>query len=111
MNIIKTDFFQQQFDKLKRKYPKMLGDYSAFVKNIKLEPFSNLWNNVYKFRIKNSSIPTWKRWWFRIIILFLDLENIIPLFIYSKTEKENVNMQEILNAKKIILKELQEKNS
>ena len=110
MNIIKSNFFNSQFEKLKKKYPKIINDLDIFEKNIQLEPFSDLWNNTYKFRIKNSSIPTWKRWWFRIIILFLNKNNIIPLFIYSKTEKSNISAKEIINAKKIILKEIQNKS-
>jgi mRNA-degrading endonuclease RelE of RelBE toxin-antitoxin system len=107
MNIIKTNFFNSQFNKLKKKFPKILNDLDFFEKNIQFEPYSNLWNWIYKFRIKNSSIPTWKRSWFRIIILFLDKNNIIPLYIYSKNEIENIFIDDIIKAKEIILKELE----
>ena len=106
MNIIQTDFFNSQFEKLKKKYPKIINDFDLFKNNLKLEPFSDLWNWVFKYRMKNSSIPTWKRSWFRIIILFLDKENIIPLFIYSKNDRENISWKEIIKAKEYILKEL-----
>jgi len=106
MNIIQTKFFNNQFEKLRKKYPRILNDFDIFKNNINLEPFSDLWNWVFKYRMKNSSIPTWKRWGFRIIILFLDKNNIVPLFIYSKTEIENILSNDIIKAKEIILKEL-----
>lgn len=109
MNIIKTKYFLKQLLNLKKKFQKIEQDFLSFEGNIKLEPFSNLWNGVFKFRLKNSSIPVWKRSGFRIIILFLDRNNVIPLLIYSKNEKENVSNLEILNAKENIIKELEEK--
>jgi hypothetical protein len=58
MNIIKTDFFDAQLKKLKKKYSNIHIDLHNFENNIHLEPFSNLGNSTYKFRIKNSSTPT-----------------------------------------------------
>jgi len=47
--------------------------------------------------MKNSSIPTWKSWWFRIILLVkVELNKVIPFIIYSKNEKENITIKEIL---------------
>ena len=112
MNIIQNEFFNSQFEKLRKRFPKILSDFDIFVKNIEIEPFSKLWNWLYKYRIKNSSIPTWKRSGFRIIILHLDDNNIIiPIFIYSKNEIENKSSKEIINAKNIILKELMSKKN
>ena len=107
MNIIKSKFFNWQFNKLKKKYPKIINDIDLFENNIDIEPYSDLWNDTYKFRVKNSSVPVWKRWWFRIIIFFIDKANIIPLYIYSKNEKENVSYNDIIKAKQTILDELQ----
>ncbi len=110
MNIIRTKFFNSQFNKLKRKFPKIVNDIDIFERNINIEPYSDLWNWVYKFRIKNSSIPIWKRGWFRVIILFLNKDNAIPLYIYSKNDLENIFFQDIIKAKKIILNELKNKS-
>ena len=108
MNIIQTKFFNNQFEKLRKKFPKILNDFDVFQKNIDLEPFSDLWNWVFKYRLKNSSIPTWKRSGFRIIVLHLDKNNIIPLFIYSKNEIENKTPEEIIKGKEKLLEELKE---
>jgi len=42
MNIVQTKFFNSQFEKLRKKFPKILNDFDVFQKNINLEPFSNL---------------------------------------------------------------------
>jgi len=105
MNILKTKYFQNQVNKLLKKFPKLKYDLQFFEKNISIEPFSNLWNNVYKFRLRNSSIPTWKRSWFRIIVLILK-KIYIPIIIYSKNFKENVSDKDIIYAKEKILEEL-----
>ena len=107
MNIVKIKYFTKQLVNLKRKFPKIENDIDDFQSSINSEPFSDLWNWVYKFRIKNTSIPTWKSWDFRLIILFLDKYNCIPLMIYSKNQIENVSVLDILKAKEEILKELQ----
>jgi hypothetical protein len=62
---------------LNKKFSKIKNDLNNFEASINNEPFSDLWNWVYKFRIKNSSIPVWKRWWFRLIVLFLDTNNFV----------------------------------
>lgn len=111
MNIIKTKYFMKQLFDLKRKFPKIENDIDDFQSSIETEPFSDLWNWVFKFRLKNTSIPTWKSWGFRLIILFLDKSNCIPMMIYSKNQIENVSSFDILKSKEEILKELQERES
>jgi hypothetical protein len=105
MNIIKTKYFQNQVNNLLKNFPKLEDDLQLFEESVSLEPFSSLWNNVYKFRLKNSSIPTWKRSGFRLIVLILK-DTFIPLIIYSKNFKENVSDKEIIQAKEKVLEEL-----
>ena len=51
--------------------------------------------NLFKKRVKNSSIPTGKSGGFRIII-YQQIENeIIFISIYSKNEKENLSDDEL----------------
>ena len=106
MNIIKTKFFIKQIEDLKKKFPKIYIDIDNFEFSLHSEPFSDLWNWVLKFRIRNSSIPVGKRSWFRLIVLFLDETNYIPLIIYSKNQIENVSSSDIIKAKEEVLKEL-----
>ncbi len=106
MKIIKTKFFDKQIEKLEKNYPKIKSDLTFFEKNLLDESyFSELWHWIYKYRLKNSSIPVWKRGWFRIILKRF-WYNFIFLLIYSKTLKENVDKKEINNALKQVLKEL-----
>lgn len=109
MNIIKTNYFLKQLNNLNKKFSKIQNDLNIFEASITNEPFSDLWNWVYKFRIKNSSIPVWKRWWFRLIVLFLDENNCIPLIIYTKNQIENISSSDIIKAKEEVLKELTKK--
>ncbi len=105
MKFIKTTFFNSQVLELSKKYKNIHEDILFFENNLIIEPFSDLWNNILKYRLKNSSIPTGKRWGFRIIVKkFWD--NILPILIYSKTIKENVNEKEIIFALEKILDEL-----
>jgi hypothetical protein len=51
--------------------------------------------------MKNSSIPTGKSGWFRIIIYALiQEEKVFPIIIYSKTHQENITFEEILESLK-----------
>jgi len=107
MFFIETDIFQEQLDKLWRKYPKIKEDFYNFKSKFDIKLWKDLWKWIYKFRIWNSSIPTWKRWGFRIILYIIFKKNkIIPIAIYSKTEKENISLKEILEILNKILENL-----
>jgi len=105
MKFIKTKFFTKQLNELSRKYPKTEKDFLFFEEKFDLWYFSDLWNWFFKYRLRNSSIPVWKRWWFRIIIKIYQ-NKVLPLIIYSKILKENVNQDEIIYALEQVLKEL-----
>ena len=51
--------------------------------------------NLFKKRIKNSSIPTGKSGGFRVIIYAQLEDKIILISIYSKTEKETLSDEEL----------------
>ena len=104
MKFIKTNFFNEQIEKLNKKYSKIEKDFLKFEENFEIEPFSDLWWNIFKYRIRNSSIPVWKRWWFRIIVKKYN-DIVLPLIIYSKTTKENISDIEIINSLEKVLKE------
>lgn len=94
--VIKENF-EKQLEKLSKSYKWIRKDFLDFQENFDLKSAKHLWKWIYKFRIKNSSIPTWKSWGFRIIILIRIEENkAMPFIIYSKTEKENVTFEEII---------------
>ena len=96
--------FEKELKKLAKKYKKISKDLVKFKKEILKNPTlgTPLGNNCYKVRIANSSIPTGKSGGFRVItVVKIEKEKIILLTIYSKTEKEDINeneLKEILNS-------------
>lgn len=95
MKCIKTPHFLKQIEKIEKKYRRIQRDIDDFCTEEILDSSSvELWNGFYKIRVKNSSIPTGKRWWFRIIAK-LHSGTLYPLLIYPKTEKENATLEEI----------------
>ena len=111
MIFVESDFFSKQLKKLEKKYPKIKDDFDNFKKDFNLGLWKNLWKDIYKFRIWNSSIPVWKRWWFRIILFFVvKKDKIIPLTIYSKTDRSNITFKEIFTILNEILKEIENNN-
>ena len=51
--------------------------------------------DLYKKRVKNSSIPTGKSGGFRIIIYKIIKDEIVLISIYSKTHKESLSDEEL----------------
>lgn len=107
MIFIESEIFNSQLIKLSKKYPRIKIDFNTFKNNFDLRLWKNLWKDIYKFRIWNSSIPVWKRWGFRLLLYFVVKKNkIIPILIYSKTDKETSTLEEIFDILKEILKTL-----
>ena len=101
-----TPYFQKEFKKLKRKFRKIGTDLEKLIDELEQNPFSGtpLGNSCYKIRVPNSSIPTGKSGGFRTISLIkIEKETVILLTIYSKTDKDNISDNEIME----ILKEIE----
>ncbi len=94
--VIKDNFFKQ-LKVLVKKYKLIEQDFEDFKNNFNLSDWKHLWKWIYKFRMKNSSINSWKSWGFRIILLvkITDLK-VMPFIIYSKTDKESISINEII---------------
>ena len=104
-NVINSIVFQKQVNKLLKKYINLDKDLKILDSNFEFESFSDLWNGFRKYRIKNSSIPTWKRWGFRIIVKVF-WNKVLPIIIFSKIEKNNVSKKEIIEIFELIYNEL-----
>ena len=97
MIFVIKEFFEKQLLSLSKKYKNVFMDFDEFQKEFQVIKWKHLWKWIYKFRMKNSSISSWKSWGFRIIVLAkIEEEKIMPFIIYSKTEKENITLDEIL---------------
>lgn len=105
MKIVKTKYFENQLEKLNKKYRNIYKDISVFESDIPTEPFSDIGNWIYKYRVRNSSIPVGKRGGFRLIAKVYE-DTFIPLIIYSKTQKENISDIEVIEALERVIEEL-----
>ena len=97
LNIQYTDNFLKEAKQLSKKFKLLKQDLQDLIQDITInKDFGvDLGSNLYKKRVKNSSIPTGKSGGFRVII-YQQIENkIVLISIYSKTEKENLSDEEL----------------
>ena len=92
-----ADSFLKEAKQLSKKFKLLKSDLKQAVEEIETKNDFGVYLgfNLFKKRVKNSSIPTGKSGGFRVII-YQQIENKIALIsIYSKTEKENLSDEEL----------------
>lgn len=100
-----SSFFLKDLKQLKKRYKKIDVDLKDAIKEIENDDLgTSLGFNVFKKRVKNSSVPTGKSGGFRIIIFQKIQSDITLMTIYSKTEKDSISDSDI----KEILREIKE---
>lgn len=91
--IIPSDEFKKNIKKLNKKYRSIKQDIEMFADELILNPLmgTELGNNTYKVRVKNSDNNKGKSGGYRIITYVID-ENykIYLVTIYSKSEQDNI---------------------
>jgi mRNA-degrading endonuclease RelE of RelBE toxin-antitoxin system len=105
-NILTIPEFDKNIKKLAKHYKNIKVDLSSLVLELQNNPKlgTHLFQNCYKIRVANSSIPTGKSKGFRVIAYCIDDEqNIYLLSIYSKSDQENITDTEIIE----LLKQIQ----
>lgn len=92
-----SDNFLKEAKKLSKKYKLLKIDLKQAVHEIldNQDLGVYLGCDLYKKRVKNSSIPTGKSGGFRVIIYKQLEEKIILISIYSKTDKEVLSDEEL----------------
>ena len=103
-SVIPLDSFKQNFKTLQKKYRNIKNDFKKLTSELEKNPQSGiaLGYNCYKLRVANSSVPTGKSGGFRTIYYFVGEHNSIYLIaIYSKTQKENISENELLELLKL----------
>lgn len=91
-----SENFLKETKKLSKKFRLLKSDLQQAIKEIEQNDFGVFIGcNLFKKRIKNSSIPTGKSGGFRVIIYQQVEEKIILISIYSKTEKEALSDDEL----------------
>ena len=101
-----ADTFLKEAKQLSKKFKLLKSDLKQAVDEIKTNNDIGVYLgfNLFKKRVKNSSIPTGKSGGFRVII-YQQIENkIVLISIYSKTEKENLSDEELSEIIKIYMK-------
>lgn len=91
--------FKKNAKVLAKKYKNLKQDLRAVTKLLATKPTSgtHLFNNCYKIRLANSSIPTGKSGGFRVITYCLTQEQEVYLLtIYSKKDQETITDNEII---------------
>ena len=98
--------FLKEAKQLSKKFKLLKQDLQDLIQDITInKDFGvDLGSNLYKKRVKNSSIPTGKSGGFRVIIYYQVEDNIVLISIYSKTQKDNINDEEIEDILKNYLK-------
>ena len=112
MNILYSDNFLKEAKALSKKYKLLKSDLKEAVEEIEnLRDLGvSLGFNLFKKRIRNSSIPTGKSGGFRVIIFEQVEDKIILISIFSKTEKENLSDNELAKALQKYLAQIDRSN-
>lgn len=101
-----ADSFLKEAKQLSKKFKFLKSDLKQAVDEIETKNDLGVYLgfNLFKKRVKNSSIPTGKSGGFRVII-YQQIENkIVLISIYSKTEKENLSDEELSEIIKVYMK-------
>ena len=91
--IIPSDEFKKNVKSLKKRYKNIKQDIECLAEELVKNPFmgTELGNNTYKVRIKNSNNNKGKSAGYRVITYIIDEESKIYLVtIYSKSEQDNI---------------------
>ena len=91
--------FRKDFKMLSKKYKKIKSDVEKVIEDLRQNPEVGVYlqYNCYKIRVSNSSIPTGKSGGYRVIYYFTDQQsNLYLLGIYSKTQKESISENELV---------------
>jgi mRNA-degrading endonuclease RelE of RelBE toxin-antitoxin system len=107
--------FQSQFKFLKKRYRKIKVDIQSTLDDLESgktpgDQFSGIDSIVMKVRVKNSDIQKGKSGGYRLIYWVVSPELIVLLDIYSKSDQENITLNEVRQIIKNF-KKSQEKDS
>lgn len=98
-NVFALDEFKKNTKKLSKRYKKIKLDILDIISQLEQNPHfgTHLFNNCYKIRIPNSSVPTGKSGGFRVITYIIDEKsNVYLLTIYSKSDQDTISDTKII---------------
>jgi mRNA-degrading endonuclease RelE of RelBE toxin-antitoxin system len=97
-SILLTHRFAKELKRLVKKFPSFKKEYSELISDIVNDPETGIFvgNNCYKIRIAIESKGKGKSGGARVITyLYVETETVYLLTIYDKSEKENLNPNEL----------------
>jgi mRNA-degrading endonuclease RelE of RelBE toxin-antitoxin system len=97
-NVLPIPPFDRQLKRLSKKYPSLKEEYFELIENLEENPEqgTNLGNNCYKVRLSIASKGKGKSGGARVITNFVITDaTVYLLFIYDKSEKENLIDKEL----------------
>src|SRR5258708_1931576 len=95
-----TPGFEKELKKLSKKYSSMREDYQGLLSLLGENPFSGtaIGRSCYKIRLAITSKGKGKRGGARAITyVYVKAETVYLLFIYDKSDKENITDEELHN--------------
>ena len=97
MKIKTTDIFEKSFKKLLKKDRNLLKEYETLLIDLHNNPHigKSLGSGKYKIRIKNKSNNKGKSAGYRVITYTQIEETLVLVYIYSKSQTENVISEKI----------------
>ncbi len=103
-SVIPLDSFKRDFKTLQKKYNNIKNDLRKLTLELENNPKAGipLQHNCFKVKVVNPSATTGKRGGFRTIYYFInEYDNVYLISIYSKTKKENLSENELLELLKV----------
>ncbi len=98
--------FEKDVKRLKKKFPKIKDDLVELVELLSMNPEEGvgLGQNIYKIRLRNSSVTRGKSGGFRVITYYKKNDTLYLVTIYSKTEEDTIVTEKL---KKIVETEIE----
>lgn len=107
MKIIITRHFFNQAKRLKKKYLNVKEDLIKALKSFTPSTETSIGRSIYKLRIKSKNINKGKSGGLRLYVYFYRVKNfLIPIYVYSKSEKSSISEAELEYHLQIITKEM-----
>lgn len=97
-SIISTRRFEKELKRLIKKFPSLKNEYALLINRIMADPQAGTFiaNSCYKIRLSIESKGRGKSGGARVIIyLYIQTDTLYLLTIYDKSERENINPNEI----------------
>jgi mRNA-degrading endonuclease RelE of RelBE toxin-antitoxin system len=99
--------FKRELKKYLKKHRGLEVDIITSLENFQKNEAVHIGNDIYKIRLKTSSLNKGKSNSFRMLLLVLEIDKIItPVTIFFKGDIDNLSYKEINNHLEIILSEL-----